>query len=66
MRAALTFPCYSGNMGGGDGEHRDQDQDQEEDQEEDYSNFYYNLLLQDDGAETFDEDLYLERLQRLG
>ena len=60
MRAALTFPCYSGNMGGGDGEHRDQDQ------EEDYSNFYYNLLLQDDGAETFDEDLYLERLQRLG
>ena len=58
MRAALTFPCYSGNMGGGDGEHRDQ--------EEDYSNFYYNLLLQDDGAETFDEDLYLERLQRLG
>ena len=47
-------------MGGGDGEHRDQDQ------EEDYSNFYYNLLLQDDGAETFDEDLYLERLQRLG
>ena len=62
MRAALTFPCYSGNMGGGDGEHRDQDQDQEED----YSNFYYNLLLQDDGAETFDEDMYLERLQRLG
>ena len=60
MRAALTFPCYSGNMGGGDREQRDQDQ------EEDYSNFYYNLLLQDDGAETFDEDLYLERLQRLG
>ena len=60
MRAALTFPCYSGNMGGGDGEHQHQDQ------EEDYSNFYYNLLLQDDGAETFDEDLYLERLQRLG
>ena len=59
---ALTFPCYSGNMGGGDGDHRHQ----EENQEEDYSNFYYNLLLQDDGAETFDEDMYLERLQRLG
>ena len=50
-------------MGGGDGEHRDQEEDQDG---EDYSNFYYNLLLQDDGAETFDEDLYLERLQRLG
>ena len=65
MRATLTFPCYSGNMGGGDGEHRDQDQEEDQDGE-DYSNFYYNLLLQDDGAETFDEDLYLERLQRLG
>ena len=33
-------------------------------EDEDYSNFYYNLLLSDDDADNFDEDLYLERLQR--
>ena len=33
-------------------------------EDEDYSNYYYNLLLFDEDADSFDEDLYLERLQR--
>ena len=36
----------------------------QDDEDEDYSNYYYNLLLSDDDADNFNEDLYLERLQR--